>query len=706
MDLLLRAKGNQQPIEVVLVGGGAPVCFSVPWPDQVIQQHQAWRHRYLTYNDPTAAAVSADAVAMRGNALIAAMQSWFADPAWRPLDQQRQLQAKTTPLRISFEGSSTALQSLPWELLQWGQPIWRTEQQQHLVQRLPRSCHRPELLVWIGREHGLDLQQELQELKRLERGGEIRLQIHRGAEAGLGALKTALNDAGPWDALIFLGHSDGNAGDGGRLQLADGSWVAAQALQSDVQTAVERGLELVLLNSCSGLDLAKSLVRFGVAWSVCFREPVTCATASATFQRLIQQLKANKTLVMATDAVRQWLSSAGPPGSQLLLTVLASPHAGAYTLPLSKRRQFSLRVQATSRQQWLVAACACALGMGFDVVPTNPISRYLLDRRLHLQALHRNITQQPGPQASALPVLVIDQKTDQAVDGEPTPNRISRQTLARLLERTSASQVPSVALDVVLDEPLPNTDDLIAVLRRQQRERVLAGFFGAEVSAQGSGSTSMPLAPIQEAGVQAFDLATGMPTSQQDPKPAPLQLIESLGSSSFAGQIYPKDHSVMQADAVLDWSLDWSSMIQRVEPDELQGLTTPVLLIGSDGNVNQNAKDRFRAPAIPNLNLHAVWGGGKHEMPGVVLQAVLAQSLRMGHWLTPVSSALTAALASALGIALAAGIDRRWTRALLCGAITALAIPVCAQMAVSTLWLVPLLLPLTALWWVALVRRS
>ena len=148
--------------------------------------------------------------------------------------------------------------------------------------------------MWIGQEQGLDLEQELQELQRLEQGGEIRLQIHRGTAAGLGALKTALNEGGPWDALIFLGHSDGNNGDGGRLQLADGSWVAAQALQRDVQAAVERGLELVLLNSCSGLDLAKSLVRFGVAWAVCFREPVTCTTASATFQRLIQQLKANK----------------------------------------------------------------------------------------------------------------------------------------------------------------------------------------------------------------------------------------------------------------------------------------------------------------------------------------------------------------------------------------------------------------------------
>ena len=325
-------------------------------------------------------------------------------------------------------------------------------------------------------------------------------------------------------------------------------------------------------------------------------------------------------------------------------------------------------------------------------MPTNPISRYLLDRRLHLQALHRNINQQPGPKPSALPVLVIDQKTDEAVDGEPTPNRISRQTLSRLLERTSPSKVPGVALDVVLDEALPHTDALVAVLTRQQRNRVLAGFFGSDVSAPRSGRTSMPLAKLQAAGVKAFDLSTGMPASQQNPKPAPLQLIASLGSSNFAGQIFGKANTVMPADSVLNWSLGWSSMIQRVEPDELAGLTAPVLLIGSDGNVNEPAMDRFHTPKIPNLNLHSVWGGQKHTMPGVVLQAVLAQSHRMEHWLTPFSSALVSGLGSALGIGLAAGIDRSWKRVFLCGCITALTIPVCAQLAVSTLLLVPLVM--------------
>ena len=708
MDLLLKSTGSNQPINVVLVGGGAPVTFSIPWPDQVIQQHQAWRHRYLAFNDPAAAAVSADAVRLRSNALVASLQSWFADPAWRPLDQQRQLNPGSTPLRVSFEGSSSALQALPWELLAWDQPIWRTEQQQHLVDRKQRPSHRPELLVWVGQEQGLDLEAELEQLKRLERWGQIKLQIRRGDQASLSALNNALSHEGPWDALVFLGHSAANpgGGDGGRLQMADGRWVAAGELQPCVQAAVERGLALVLLNSCNGLDLARSLVKFGVAWAVCFREPVTCETASKSFKRLIQQLQANNTLVEATDAVRQWLSSEGPPGSNLLLTVVASPHAASYTLPLSKRRQFSLRLARTSRRQWLAATAAIALGVGFDVVPTNPISRYLLDRRMHLQTIYRSAIQKPGPEISPLRVLVIDQHTDRAVGSQPIPNRISRQTLARLLERTSPSAVPTVALDVVLDEPLPHTDALVAVLKRQQRNRVLAGFFGAEVSAPRSGPTSRPLPQLQAAGVEAFDLATGLPASRQSPKPAPMQLISSLGPNHFAAQIHASTTTVMPADAVLDWSLDWSAMIQRVEPSDLPNLNTPVLLIGSDGTLNQDAKDRFRTPALPNLNLHAVWGGEKHTMPGVVVQAVLAQSLRLQHWLIPISSALAAALCSALGIALAAAIDQRWKRLLICAGISALAIPLCAELAVSALWLVPLLLPLTVLWLMALVRRD
>ena len=705
MDLLLKTTGSNQPIDVVVVGAGTPVTFNVPWPEQVVQHYKAWRHRYLAYNDPAAAAVSADAVNLRSNALVGSLQNWFADPAWRPLDQQRQGNATGTPLRISFEGSSSSLQALPWELLDWDQPVWRTEQQQHRVQHKQRNSHRPELLVWIGKEDGLDLNEELQQLQRLERGSQIKLQIQRGSQASLGALKTALKEGGPWDALIFLGPSDADPSGGGRLQLADGSWIAAQELQGVLQTAVRRGLALALLNSCSGLELARSLVRMGVDWTVCFREPVTCETASAAFQHLIQQLQANNTLGEATASVRQWLSSEGPPGSHLLLTVVASPQTTTYTLPLSKRRQFSLRLAGTSRSQWVIAAGAIALGIGFDVMPTNPISRYLLDRRLHMQALHRSITQQPGPQASALPVLVIDQQTDRAVGSEPTPNRISRQTLVRLLERTSPANVATVALDVVLDEDLPQTDALEATLQRQQRDRVLVGFFGAEVRAPRSGATSLPLPRLQAAGVKAFDLATGLPASQQSPKLAPLQLISSLGPDNFAAQIY-LSKSVIPADAVLDWSLNWSAMIQRIEPEQLPTLKAPVLLIGSDGTLNQEAKDRFRTPAIPSLNLHSVWGGQLHTMPGVVVQAVLAQSLRMGHWLTPFSSAFAAALGSGLGIALGAAVEGRRKRALICAGISVVAVPVCSQLAVATLWLVPLLLPLSALWLISLVRRS
>jgi hypothetical protein len=70
-----------------------------------------------------------------------------------------------------------------------------------------------------------------------------------------------------------------------------------------------------------------------------------------------------------------------------------------------------------------------ALGAVGDLDPTNPISTYLLDRRLYVQ-------------------------------------------------RTPPAQVPKLGLDLVLDEPAPFTAELAQVIRAQARPLLVAGFFG------------------------------------------------------------------------------------------------------------------------------------------------------------------------------------------------------------------------------------
>ena len=63
MDLLLNSKGENNPIEVVLIGaGGIPLTFKVPWPSTTLRRQKLWRRNYLAHHDPAGADVSADAV--------------------------------------------------------------------------------------------------------------------------------------------------------------------------------------------------------------------------------------------------------------------------------------------------------------------------------------------------------------------------------------------------------------------------------------------------------------------------------------------------------------------------------------------------------------------------------------------------------------------------------------------------------------------
>lgn len=93
-------------------------------------------------------------------------------------------------------------------------------------------------------------------------------------------------------------------------------------------------------------------------------------------------------------------------------------------------------------------------------------------------------------------------------------------------------------------------------------------------------------------------------------------------------------------------------------------------------------------------------------MPGAIVQAVLAQSLTLGHWLRPWSLVACTALASGLGVLIAAAQANHPLRLVLVGSIILVAVPLALHVAVLDLQLLPLLLPLVALGTTALVRRG
>lgn len=708
LDLTLKSARAGEPLTAFLVTPSGQESTQLPWPKEALEWQREWQRQFLAHHDPAGAPVSADAVCSFGANLQQALQDWLALPECRML-RDALSDHPSAPLRLRLEGAaSPELERLPWPLLSAERPCWLlepTSQPPPLAAQV--RARRPRVLLVVGAETGLRLDSEVARLSELAQRRRVELRELRGPASTLSGLRQALGDPRGWDLLVFLGHSEADPNGGGRLHLGDGSWVSAGAFEVELQAAARRGLGLALFNSCSGLDLARTSVRSGLAWALCFKAPVPCQVASQAFAALIGALESGADLFTAVGRAREALKAEpSAVGGALLLTLVGSPRAQGYGLPLRKRKQFLLRLARSTPSQAIATATLVALAVVADVIPVNPLSTYLLDRRLFVQRHWRQASGQPSPQRAALPVLVLDQRSTEAVGAAATEGRVSRDLLAKVLQRVSPRAVPKVGLDVVLDKSAPFTTELAAVIGQQRRPLLFAGYFGPTVEADAAGSSSMPLQVLQDAGLQARDLATGTPGLAGPLKWVPLQLWAQVTATNFAGTLATAQARVIPADAVIDWSIDWRPLIRRVELSELPGLRAEALVVGTDGQLDRDAPDLFEAPGAMDPALTQIWQGAEQKLPGVLLQAVLAQSLSLGHWLTPASQTLSTAAAAGLGVLLAALQASYRRRVLLMALIAGVAMPLCWQLAIVRLWLVPLALPLLALAATALLRRD
>lgn len=706
IDLKLQSHQSGAGLSAFVSSPSTQDSFLAPWPTEALEWQQEWKRQFLTHHDPAAAAVSADAVRDYGNGLSRSLHEWLLDEACRPL--RLALAAHPgLPLRVRISGAHRRdLEYLPWEVMAAERTIWRLVDAAPSGPSRPMRPHRPRLLLLVGSEDGLSLDREVDLLARLQRQGRLELHTLRGPGSNLAAIRRELLDPRGWDGLVFLGHSEAEVSSGGRLHLGDSSWVSAEALKHELQRAAQQGLALVLLNSCSGLDLARSCAAAGVPWTLCFREPVPCMAASLAFCSLLGSMESGADLLGALQEVRKVLRIEGPVGSDLLLSLVATPRAEAYRLPLRKHQQLLLRLSSSTARQAVAATVLVVIAGVGELDPATPLNSYLLDRRLYVQRLWRHATGQPGPKRKPLPVLVLNQNSAATFGAETLVGRVSRDLLAKVLQRISVQKVSSVGLDLVLDEPAPHSEKLAQVIAAQRRALVFAGFLGKQVEGNRVGKVSMPLPILRDAGLQARDLAVGTPAIPGTLKWAPLQLWQPINSQNFAGTLAGGTDPLMPADAVLDWSVDWRTLLQRIEPQDLPGVEAPVLLVGSDGTLDRDGDDLFAAPGAMDPALADLWGGAQHKVPGVLVQAVIAQSLRLGHWLTPASQSLSTALGAGLGVLLAASEAKRGRRFWILCAITLVAMPLAWQLAVSALWLVPLCLPLAALASTALLRHD
>ena len=336
------------------------------------------------------------------------------------------------------------------------------------------------------------------------------------------------------------------------------------------------------------------------------------------------------------------------------------------------------------------------------------VSTYLLDRRLLVQRSWRQVPAlapwESRKKVPAIAVLLLDPDTTiPALGAQPETDHTSRRALAAVLQRSPSRQVPVVGLDVVFDRDRPGTRELADVISRQPLRRVVAGRIGPYDDSRQLGSTGtwFRQSLLAAAGLEEANLGVGTAAGAGPLKPVPLYLHEAITKANFAGALASPAHPLLPADRVIDWSINWADQILLVEPADLPRLRTPLLLVGSGGRLGDQSVDLFSAPAPVEAALRdgekPLWSGSAAEVPGVLVQAVLIQSLNSRHWLTPLSISLCTLSAGGLGILLAALLEKRQHRWVVIALVGVASCPLSFSLAVTQLVLLPLLLPLLAL---------
>ncbi len=502
-------------------GNGQRLTASVPFPEILLSLYQAWRRAYLGYYKQALRGRVAATGQVKGSPvdwhsqLVQAEARFLSEfHRWLKQGELFDLRSQLATPRDSLSelggdagkpGGKTSLfltcspleiARFPWETWEFGRHIEVVRSPPLIrAQTLPRQSFRrgkARVLAILGDETGLNFTGERLALKRQRHLLDVHyLGWQPGEETR--ALKQricqAIADPKGWDVLFFAGHSNESALLDGQVAIAPHTALSIKDLSPYLQQAQQRGLQFALFNSCSGLDIAQSLISLGLAQVAIMREPIHNEVAQEFLVQFLQGLGTGDTVQAALRGACEFLKlekNLTYPSAYLVPSLFRHPDAQPYQVQPCGWRGLWRRCRPSKLE--VIGVSSLLL---LSLVPN--LQHELLEQRVAVQARYRHWTGQVAVE-EVPPVLLVmvDQQTFQR-QNLTHYKPIDRQLLGTIFAAVMETGVPVVGVDYLLDLPDPRGQD--EVMRQVLAESVQRQIWSVLITVRNPGGDWIPVHP-------------------------------------------------------------------------------------------------------------------------------------------------------------------------------------------------------------------
>lgn len=236
------------------------------------------------------------------------IDEWLNAEEFRNIDRQlRSHLHHSDEIQVILETDDESVRRLPWNFWKFLSDYPKAEiaLSAPQYQRVEKSHHRKQMriLAILGDSNGIDIAGDRSTLSDIPDAETVFL-----VEPSRQEVDEQLWDDRGWDILFFAGHSESEeGGNRGLLAINPRDKIGISHLKSALRTAITRGLQLAIFNSCEGLGLAKELADLQIPQIIVMRESVADGVAHLFLVNFVKAFSRGSSFYLAVRQARERL---------------------------------------------------------------------------------------------------------------------------------------------------------------------------------------------------------------------------------------------------------------------------------------------------------------------------------------------------------------------------------------------------------------